>query len=66
MEKRLALVVFLVRKNICSLMEVNAIRMNKKLEKLSHRQYRVVRENDIAFKTLDGIELPVFVNELLY
>ena len=40
--------------------------MLSKLEKLSHRQDKPLREtNKIAVKTLDGIELPVFVNEML-
>ena len=39
--------------------------MNHKVEKLSKRQDRPLRDNDGAIKTLDKLELPVFVQDLL-
>ena len=39
--------------------------MNHKLEKLSKRQDRPLRDNDGAIKTLDNLDLPVFVQDLL-
>ena len=56
--------------NLCtkyrSLIAEHKLKMLSKLEKLSHRQDKPLREtNKIAVKTLDGIELPVFVNEML-
>ena len=56
--------------NLCtkyrSLIAEHKLKMLSKLEKLSLRQDKPLREtNKIAVKTLDGIELPVFVNEML-
>ena len=39
--------------------------MSQKPEKLLHHHDTPLRENNDAAKTLDGVELPVFVNELL-
>ena len=38
--------------------------MNHKLEKMTKRKNRPLRDNDGAIKTLDNLKLPFFVNDL--
>ena len=43
----------------------NSKGMHQELEKLSRRQVGPLKENYDAVKSLDGIELPIFVKEIL-
>ena len=56
---------FLFRWKLRLVIAENTQRLNQKLEKLSQRPNKPLRENNTAIKTLDLIELPVFVKELL-